>query len=42
MGAVAVPIVAVLFGQSSVILAAAGLYLVALPTFFAVIKTPNN
>ena len=38
MGAVSVPIIAVLFGQSSVILAAAALYLLALPAFFAVLK----
>ena len=42
MGAVAVPIVAVLFGQSSVILAAAVLYLLALPAFFAVLKEPKR
>ena len=42
MGAVAVPIVAVLFGQSSVILAAAVLYLLALPAFFAVLKGPKR
>ena len=42
MGAVSVPIVAVLFGQSVVILAAAGLYLLALPAFFAVIREPKG
>ncbi len=41
MGAVSVPIIAVLFGQSSVILAAAALYLLALPAFFAVIREPK-
>jgi len=41
VGAVSVPIVAVLFGQSTVILAAAALYLIALPAFFAVLRPPE-
>lgn len=42
VGAVSVPIVAVLFGQSTVILAAAALYLIALPAFFSVLRTPEE
>ena len=42
VGAVSVPIVAVLFGQSTVILAAAALYLVALPAFFSVLRPPEG
>ncbi|HUT48119.1 MAG TPA: hypothetical protein VM325_02170 [Alphaproteobacteria bacterium] len=42
VGAVSVPLVAVLFGQSTVILAAAALYLIALPAFFAVLRPPEG
>ncbi len=38
VGAVAVPIVNVLFGQQALLLAAAALYLVALPAFFSLLK----
>lgn len=41
VGAVSVPIIAVIFGQSTVILAAAALYLLALPAFYSVLKTPQ-
>ncbi|MDH3233532.1 MAG: hypothetical protein OEQ29_08385 [Alphaproteobacteria bacterium] len=42
VGAVSVPIVAVLFGQSTVILTAAALYIIALPAFFSVLKPPEG
>ena len=38
VGAVAVPIVNVLFGQQTLLLAAAALYLIALPAFFSLLK----
>ena len=38
VGAVAVPIVNVLFGQQTLLLGAAALYLVALPAFFSLLK----
>ena len=38
VGAVAVPIVNVLFGQQTLLLAAGALYLVALPAFFSLLK----
>ncbi|MDE0716925.1 MAG: hypothetical protein OXH64_03185, partial [Rhodospirillaceae bacterium] len=40
VGAVAVPIVNVLFGQQTLLLAAAALYLIALPAFFSLLKPP--
>ena len=40
VGAVAVPIVNVLFGQQALLLAAAALYLIALPAFFSLLKPP--
>ena len=38
MGAVAVPIVSVLFGHTTLILASALIYLIALPAFFYLLK----
>jgi hypothetical protein len=38
VGAVAVPIVSVLFGHSVLIMAAAVIYLIALPAFFYLLK----
>ncbi len=42
VGAVAVPIVNVLFGQQALLLAAAALYLLALPAFFSLLKPPPD